>query len=180
MLNEKVGVFRCGEELEEAVSELDELQREISRTGLHGGVAGVDPELTAAMRIEGMVRLARITAQGALERTESRGAHARTDHPTRDDGAWLNRTLARWSHEGDAPVLTYEPVGLLDLPPGDRGYGQALQKPLEVSIDRYNAEVPGEMNRHGALRTDEPLGSRMLWGAWQGHLDHPVRPERSE
>jgi len=180
VLNEKVGVFRCGEELEEAVSELDELQREISRTGLHGGVAGVDPELTAAMRIEGMVRLARITAQGALERTESRGAHARTDHPTRDDGAWLNRTLARWSHEGDAPVLTYEPVGLLDLPPGDRGYGQALQKPLEVSIDRYNAEVPGEMNRHGALRTDEPLGSRMLWGAWQGHLDHPVRPERSE
>ena len=180
VLNEKVGVFRTGDELEVAVKELEAAQHDIARVGLRGSGPGVDPELTAAMRIEGMVRLARITAQGALERTESRGAHARTDHPTRDDAHWLNRTLARWDSDSDAPQLTYEPVGLLDLPPGDRGYGKTLQKSMEVSLERYNQRAPGEMAEHGSLPTDEPMGARMLWGAWQGHEDRPTRPERNE
>lgn len=180
ILNRKVGVFRNGDELEAAVAELDEAQRRIAAVGLRTRAGGLNPELTAALRIEGMVRLARITALGALERTESRGAHSRTDHPTRDDHLWLNRTLARWSSETDAPVLDYEPVGLIDLPPGDRGYGQSLQKPMETSIDAYNAEVPAAMRAAGSLPTREPMGSQMLWGAWKGHEDRPMRPERNE
>jgi succinate dehydrogenase / fumarate reductase flavoprotein subunit len=51
--------------------------------------------------------------EGALNRTESRGAHAREDHPTRDDANWMKHTLA-WidadKHEvrlDDRPVHAY-------------------------------------------------------------------------
>ncbi len=180
ILNRQVGVFRSGPELEEAVAALRVELSRIGEIGLRCRAPGLNPELTAALRIEGMTRLALITAQGALEREESRGAHCRTDHPARDDGAWLNRTLARWSAESNAPELRYEPVGLIDLPPGDRGYGHSAQKPMDRSIERYNADAPPGMRSEGMLPTREPIGSRMLWGAWQGHENRPIRPERNE
>jgi fumarate reductase flavoprotein subunit len=180
IMNRKVGVFRTGSELEQALSELEALHREIARVGLRCRAPGLNPELTAALRIEGMVKLARITTLGALERTESRGAHSRTDHPTRDDARWLNRTLARWSQDANAPVLRYEPVGLLDLPPGNRGYGQSQQKSMEISIESYNATVKDSMAEAGSLPTAEPMGSRMQWGAWRNYEDRPIRPERNE
>jgi fumarate reductase flavoprotein subunit len=180
IMNRKVGVFRTGSELEQAMAELEALHREIGRVGLRCRAPGLNPELTAALRIEGMIKLARITTLGALERTESRGAHSRTDHPARDDAHWLNRTLARWSQDANAPVLRYEPVGLIDLPPGNRGYGQSSQKPMELSIESYNATVESAMSEAGSLPTVEPMGSRMQWGAWRNYEDRPTRPERNE
>ena len=40
--------------------------------------------------------------------------------------------------------------------------------------------IAWQMAEHGALATDEPMGARMLWGAWKGHEDRPARPERNE
>jgi fumarate reductase flavoprotein subunit len=180
ILNRKVGVFRNGPELESAIEELWAAHSRIAQVGLRTQAGGLNPELTAALRIEGMTKLALITAIGALERTESRGAHSRTDHPTRDDAAWLNRTLARWSSDEPAPRLSYEPVGLIDLPPGDRGYGKSLQKPMESSLEHYNETVPAAMRNEGSLPTQEPMGSQMLWGAWKGFENRPMRPERNE
>lgn len=180
ILNRKVGVFRTGDELEIAVSELEAELARIGRISLRSRGPGLNPELTAAFRIEGMTRLALITAIGALERTESRGAHSRTDHPARDDGRWLSRTLARWPLGSEQPSFRYEPVGLLDLPPGDRGYGKSAQKPMDRSLETYNADAPAAMHREGSLPTQEPMGSRMLWGRWQGYENRPMRPERNE
>jgi fumarate reductase flavoprotein subunit len=83
------------------------------------------PELASALRLPGMIRLAITIALGALKRTESRGSHYREDFPSRDDENWLNRTLATWPRDARAPRLEYEPVGSMELPPGDRGYGEA-------------------------------------------------------
>jgi hypothetical protein len=77
-------------------------------------------------------------------------------------------------------VLRYEPVGLLDLPPGNRGYGQSQQKSMEISIESYNATVKDSMAEAGSLPTAEPMGSRMQWGAWRNYEDRPIRPERNE
>jgi fumarate reductase flavoprotein subunit len=77
-----------------------------------------------ALRVPGMLKLALCTAYGALQRTESRGAHAREDFPERNDRDWLNRTLAIWKEGESLPVLSYEEASpWFEIPPGDRGYG---------------------------------------------------------
>ncbi|MEK7767171.1 MAG: fumarate reductase flavoprotein subunit, partial [bacterium] len=70
-------------------------------------------------------RLATCIAFGALQRTESRGSHYREDFPKRDDAKWLSRTLATWKDGSSLPNLAYEPITITELPPGDRGYGEA-------------------------------------------------------
>jgi fumarate reductase flavoprotein subunit len=73
-----------------------------------------------------MLKLAQCIAYGALQRTESRGAHYREDFPRRNDAEWLNRTLATWKSENDTlPSLSYEQLDVMkmELPPGWRGYG---------------------------------------------------------
>ncbi len=179
-LNHKVGVFRNGEELEQATKEIEGQLALVGRAALRSKAPGANPELTFALRLEGMARLALITAQGALARTECRGAHYRTDHPARDDDRWLNRTLAHWSHDEGAARLSYEPVGLIDLPPGDRGYGKSLTVGMESSIEDYNRAVGAAWGAGGAPDPSEPLGSRMRWGRWQDSADHTSPPQRSE
>jgi succinate dehydrogenase / fumarate reductase flavoprotein subunit len=61
-----------------------------------------------------------VTIVGALAREESRGAHARRDFPTRDDGKWLKHTLA-W-YTGGAPRLDYKAVVIDQWKPVERKY----------------------------------------------------------
>lgn len=122
-LLDKVGIFRTGEALEEAVAILRDLYHRSLEVRLRSSGLGPNPELFAALRLPGMLRLALCIAYGALQRTESRGSHYREDFPQRDDENWLKRTLAYWPKDGDLPRLEYEPVKITELPPGDRGYG---------------------------------------------------------
>jgi fumarate reductase flavoprotein subunit len=170
----KVGVFRTGEELEQAIEELRVQLGLIDRAVLRTRAPGMNPELSFALRLRGMLQLALVTAAGAYARTESRGAHCRVDHPERDDRQWLSRTLARWPDGAPEPDLSYEPVGLLDLPPGDRGYGDALRIPMERSIGDYNSSVEAAQRAQGSLPTREALGSRIRWGDWPGAERSPT------
>lgn len=124
-LMKNVGIFRTGKALQEAVDRLQELHERSKKIGLRSGAPGANPELTAALRLPGMIRLALCISYGALQRTESRGSHAREDFPRRDDANWLKRTLAYWPAGADLPELKYEPVTITELPPGDRGYGES-------------------------------------------------------
>ena len=125
ILMEKVGVFRNGGQLAEAVEELQQLHQRAQRLGLRSSGRGPNPEVSAALRLPGMLRLALTIAYGALQRTESRGSHYREDYPARNDKEWLKRTLAVWPAGADLPSLSYEPVRITELPPGERGYGEA-------------------------------------------------------
>ena len=168
MLN--VGIFRTGEQLNRAVQELSGLLSDCDKAVLRSKVPGMNPELSFALRLKGMLRLALVTALGALARTESRGAHFRTDHPQRNDIDWLKRTLVRWPDGAGEPVFSYEPVGLIDLPPGDRGYGSAERIDMDRSIEEYNADVESGQTANGRLATRESIGSRMHWGAWKEYV----------
>jgi fumarate reductase flavoprotein subunit len=125
-MTEKVGIFRTGPDLKQAVHRLQELLVRSRNIGLRYRVDGPNPELVTAYRTQKMLKVALCMATGALARTESRGAHFREDFPRRDDAAWLRRTLATWDDPADTlPRLHYEPLDVMamELPPGWRGYG---------------------------------------------------------
>ena len=126
IMTDKVGIFRRGDLLESAVEELQQLLVRSRSIGIATRRPGANPELVTAYRVQKMLKLALCVAHGALQRTESRGAHYREDHPRRNDADWLKRTLARWPDPGQTlPTLAYEPldVSRMELPPGWRGYG---------------------------------------------------------
>ena len=126
IMDANVGIFRDGEHLQAAVKGLAELYKKsknirISNKNLHN-----NPELEEAYRVNKMLKLALCVAQGALNRTESRGAHTREDYPKRDDKDWLKRTLASWENpEDDMPTISYEDLDVktMEIPPAYRGYG---------------------------------------------------------
>jgi fumarate reductase flavoprotein subunit len=123
-LMERVGIFRNGADLQKAVDNLQDIYARAQQVGLRSNGIGVNPELTLALKIQGMVKLALCTAYGALQRTESRGCHAREDYEARNDRDWWNRTLATWKEGDDLPTLNYEPATeTVELPPAERGYG---------------------------------------------------------
>jgi fumarate reductase flavoprotein subunit len=126
IMMDKVGIFRTGDELKEAVDELEKLLVRSRNIGLKTKFHGANPELVTAYRVQKMLKIALCVALGALQRSESRGAHYREDHPQRNDRDWLKRTLATWKDENDSlPTLDYEDIDVMtmELPPGFRGYG---------------------------------------------------------
>ncbi len=170
ILLHKVGIFRNGNDLESACRELKELLQKTDKIKVRASVLGSNPELSAALRIKGQAKLAMTIACGAYARKESRGAHTREDYPDRDDANWLNRTLARWPEGADEPVLSYEPVGILDLPPGERGYGGATFIKMKESIEDYNSKVYTLQKEAGRLDTAESIGNKLKPGLWRDEV----------
>ena len=125
IMMEHVGIFRNGKDLEAGVAKLQDLLERSKNMRLRGGnIPGPHGELSMALRVPGMLKLALCTAYGAQQRTESRGAHAREDYPERNDKDWLVLTLATWKEGDSLPTLNYEKATpFYILPPGDRGYG---------------------------------------------------------
>jgi fumarate reductase flavoprotein subunit len=126
IMMDKVGIFRNGPDLEQAVEELTVLNQRARNIALRNRISSSNPELVEAIRVPKMIRLAQCVAYGALLRTESRGAHAREDYPERNDRDWLRRTLATWKDDSsDLPDIFYEDLDVMkmEMPPGSRGYG---------------------------------------------------------
>jgi fumarate reductase flavoprotein subunit len=67
--------------------------------------------------------VAETMAQSAMQRTESRGAHQRTDYPARNDEKFLAHSLAYLGTDG-RPRVEYAPVTITRWPPGERVYGR--------------------------------------------------------
>ena len=133
------------EYLKDGVDRLLELSERAKHIGLHGSVKGFTPELSMALRVPGMIKLALCTAYGALQRTESRGAHTREDFPARNDAEWLTRTLAYWKEGDSLPTLKYEDASpWFELPPGERGYGGGKIIPAEIPADKIKTKEQAE------------------------------------
>lgn len=126
------------------VEKLQDLLERCKNIGLSGtSGSAFSPEISTALRMPGMIKLALCTAYGALMRTESRGAHTREDFPERNDQQWLNRTLAHWKEGDSLPTLSYEPATpWYEIPPGERGYGGGKIIAAEIS--------PGMIKKQGA------------------------------
>jgi fumarate reductase flavoprotein subunit len=171
IMTAKVGIFRRGSDLEEAVAELQQLLVRSRNIGVRTRSEGANPELVSAYRTRMMLKLSVTVAYGALTRTESRGAHYREDHPRRDDAQWLKRTLATWPDENATlPTLAYEPLDVkrMELPPGWRGYG------TKNHID--HPDTPTRQQEVDALRASMPDASRSAVQAALMPYEHQLPP----
>jgi fumarate reductase flavoprotein subunit len=70
-----------------------------------------------------MLDVAESMIQCALHRTESRGAHQRTDFPARDDKTFLAHSIVSRRDDGP-PSVNYLPVTITRWPPAERVYGK--------------------------------------------------------
>jgi len=120
IMNERVWIYRKGDELQTALKEIRELQRRFKHIKVEDKGKPFNTGFLSALQLGFMLDLAEVTIVGAVARTESRGAHSRIDHPRRDDQNWLKHTLAYYTKEG--PRLEYTPVTITRWPPAARTY----------------------------------------------------------
>jgi succinate dehydrogenase / fumarate reductase flavoprotein subunit len=105
------GVFRFPEDLIEGVKKVRNIAERAERVFIGDKSKVFNTARVEAMELENLVETAMATVVSAEARKESRGAHARSDFPERDDKNWMKHTL--WFKEGNR--LDYKPVHLRPL-----------------------------------------------------------------
>ena len=142
IMQDEVGIFRNGKGLTKAVDQLEILLKRTKEIRVGSKNRANNPELNEAYRVTKMLKLALCVAKGALERTESRGAHYREDFTKRDDANWLKRTITTWKNPTDTmPTISYEALDInrMELAPAFRGYGRKgslIENPQSLERDK--------------------------------------------
>jgi succinate dehydrogenase / fumarate reductase, flavoprotein subunit len=119
VMDAKAYVFRHEDGLQEGLRKVAELKR-TSWKHVDDKAKEYNTNFTNVMETDSILRIAEIVLMGALTRRESRGAHARTDYPTRDDVNFLKHTLAYYTEQ--SPKLCWYPVTITRYVPTERKY----------------------------------------------------------
>jgi fumarate reductase flavoprotein subunit len=116
------GIYRERKSLEAAKNRLEELQERYKDIIIDDHSQTFNTEMISALELGFMLDVAQSIVECALYRTESRGAHQRTDFPQRDDKKFLAHSLVYRKPSGALDV-EYLPVKITRWPPGERVYG---------------------------------------------------------
>jgi succinate dehydrogenase / fumarate reductase flavoprotein subunit len=105
----QASVFRTEETLASMATTLAELRDRAERVSIDDKGRVFNFDLTEALELGYLIDLAEALVVSARARTESRGAHFRDDHTSRDDANWMRHTLAHREPDGTIR-LSYKPV----------------------------------------------------------------------
>jgi succinate dehydrogenase / fumarate reductase flavoprotein subunit len=122
-MTDDCGIFRDDAGLQRALQNVKELQSRFENAHVMDTSNRFNTDILGAIETENLLTFSEVIVASALARTESRGAHSRTDHPKRDDENWLKHTMAHKTDDG-MPELSYKGVNIdwEKYPPQERKY----------------------------------------------------------
>ena len=121
-------VFRTGESMAEGIALLEEVYAGFEQIGVSDRGMVWNSDLVETLELDNLLGCAMVSIKSAINRPESRGAHAREDYPDRDDANWMKHTLAWLGPKGEVtidyrPVHTYTLTNEVEyIPPKKRTY----------------------------------------------------------
>ncbi len=113
VMQNNCAVFRTGEVLDEGKTLINKIWGGIDDVKVTDRSLIWNSDLLETLEFDNLITQAVVTMESAANRTESRGAHSREDHPDRDDKNWMKHTLSFLDDEkrtvsmDDRPVHTY-------------------------------------------------------------------------
>jgi succinate dehydrogenase / fumarate reductase flavoprotein subunit len=113
-MQKHAAVFRSGDSMQEGVDKMDRIFASFEDVGISDRGLIWNTDLVETLELENLLLQAQTTIQSALNRTESRGGHAREDYPDRDDDNWMKHTLS-WVDPQGKVSFDYRPVHMYTL-----------------------------------------------------------------
>ncbi len=118
-MNNKAYVYKNETDLIEGLKTIRDLKKQTWKH-VDDKAKEYNTNFANVMELDSMFRVAEIVLLGAINRKESRGAHARTDYPKRDDANFLHHTLAYY--DLNEPIMKTHPVTITKYQPVERKY----------------------------------------------------------
>lgn len=112
-----IGPYRSEGGLRYVLDELKKMRKQLIDIQLSSGSTRYNIEWVDALELPNMLDVAEMVARAALFRTESRGAHLRTDYPEKDDKKWLRNIVLKL--EAGRMKITTTPVQFTELSPSE-------------------------------------------------------------
>ncbi len=119
MMNSNAYVYRDEAGLVEGLKKLRDLRQQTWKH-VDDQAKEYNTNFSNVMELDSIFRVAEVMLIGAINRKESRGAHARTDYPKRDDAKFLHHTLAYY--DSQEPIMKTHPVTITNYKPVERKY----------------------------------------------------------